>query len=626
MGLDAEDFIISLLAPEEIWGVNKLEPLKNFGLYTRVTDLCVLTGAKVFEGQGPIGLDGCWVYTTEICGRNVTAISPDQKVTTGNQSDNSGVIRPILNCKQDVFKKITSGAYYIGVGVKEVEFGYYPDCAVDWNLQLELENEFKWNGLTSSGRQFSKADYPPVIWKEYEYKGSQYVRVESNANTSIFTLSNGEIYSNGDYVWLKVLPIRWLVDEESQTLICKAGLISGIAVTPASSSIYSFSYSDIQYFLKIVFLPELLKNISLLGNKVVDSHPEKKEEPLPSKTKKSRNPYGFSMSNVSEEDIIRGCIESNLSVFLHGPSSEGKSARVKQIDPECEIIYLRNASPESLNGKSVYNQTTGEMIDVKPTWLIRLEEKCKKEPNKKHILFFDEITNALPSIQGIAFNIVLDKEVNGKWKLPDNARIVAAGNEMQDSLSANQLAEPLFNRFAHVYIKTTTESWLKWASENDIHPAIYSYIAYKKGEALRSKYDGKKPNADPRKWEMASKMLYSTQNPQMLRSLIGEDITREFVEFCNQRVITIEDVVSDNYTEKDIEELNTSERYATTMGLSQVDETNLEKVREFVGKIGAEFTSMFDLLWTHNDESRLEKIAELNVSDEPVKILSHSLK
>ena len=40
---------------------------------------------------------------------------------------------------------------------------------------------------------------------------------------------------------------------------------------------------------------------------------------------------------------------------------------------------------------------------------------------------------------------------------------------MSESLSANKLAEPLFNRFAHVYIKTTTEKWLKWASENNIY-------------------------------------------------------------------------------------------------------------------------------------------------------------
>lgn len=112
------------------------------------------------------------------------------------------------------------------------------------------------------------------------------------------------------------------------------------------------------------------------------------------------------------------------------------------------------------------------MIDVKPSWLKKLEEKCEKEPDKLHIVFFDEITNALPSIQGISFNIVLDREVNGIWKLPENARIVAAGNDIEDSLAANQLAEPLFNRFAHVYIKTTLEGWLKWASEK-IHTQQY---------------------------------------------------------------------------------------------------------------------------------------------------------
>ena len=337
---------------------------------------------------------------------------------------------------------------------------------------------------------------------------------------------------------------------------------------------------------------------------------------------KKVNPYGLSFKQISEEAIIKGAVESGIAVFLHGKSSEGKSARVKQIDPDCVIIYLRNATPESLNGKSVYNSKTGEMIDIKPTWLKKLEEKCEKYPDKYHIVFFDEITNALPSIQGIAFNIVLDREVNGIWQLPNNARIVAAGNEMKDSLAANKLAEPLFNRFAHVYIKTTTESWLKWASEHNIHPAIYSYIAYKNGETLRSKYDGEKPNADPRKWEMASKMLYKSGNPEMLRALVGEDITREFVEFCKQEVITLEDVINENYTDKDIESLNTAQRYATTMGLSQVDEANLEIVRNFTSKLGSEFKAIFDALWIHGDESRIEIIAELNIKNNETKILN----
>lgn len=189
---------------------------------------------------------------------------------------------------------------------------------------------------------------------------------------------------------------------------------------------------------------------------------------------------------------------------------------------------------------------------------------------------------------------------------------------MKDSLAANQLAEPLFNRFAHVYIKTTTESWLKWASENNIHPAIYSYIAYRNGKTLRSKYDGEKPNADPRKWEMASKMLYKTGNPEMLRALVGEDITREFVEFCNQPVITLDDVINNNYTEKDVKALNTAEKYATTMGLTQVDDDNLEKVRGFAKDLGPEFGAIFDSLWTHGDKNRLERMAEAKLAEMPV--------
>ena len=82
---------------------------------------------------------------------------------------------------------------------------------------------------------------------------------------------------------------------------------------------------------------------------------------------KKVNPYGLSFKQISEEAIIKGAVESGIAVFLHGKSSEGKSARVKQIDPDCVIIYLRNATPESLNGKSVYNSKTGEMIDIKPT-------------------------------------------------------------------------------------------------------------------------------------------------------------------------------------------------------------------------------------------------------------------
>ena len=540
----------------------------------------------------------------------------------------SGAVRPAL-LSSFIFSQISPNRVRGYNGTEEVEYGEYPQYAPDSDVQRRLENEYQRGNLRQTGRDytFDKTEYDdysqyfqPVTYEEYDYNGKKYIRIRANSDygSNSFKLSNGESYRNGDYVWVEVSPVKWLVDDKTQTLVSKRGLLAGIRFhTDDKSYNGDFSTTDMKEYLDKHMLRDLTQTATF--TRVEDMTPEEKKEyeEEQKRAEKRRNPYGLNFGQVSEEEIIKGAIESGVAVFLHGQSSEGKSARVKQIDPTCEIIYLRNATPESLNGKSVYNQATGEMMDVPPTWLKKLQEKCEKEPDRYHIVFLDEITNALPSIQGIAFNIVLDREVNGIWKLPDNARIVAAGNDMKDSLAANQLAEPLFNRFAHVYIKTTTESWLKWASENNIHPAIYSYIAYKKGETLRSKYDGEKPNADPRKWEMASKMLYATGSPEMLRALVGEDITREFVQFCNQQVITLDDVINGTYTDKDIQALNTAERYATTMGLSQVDEDNLEKVRGFVTDLGAEFGAIFDALWTHGDEERLERIAEAKLADMP---------
>lgn len=627
---------LTLLSEGQIWGNDKesqLEVIRKYGTKAAITDLCVLTGSYLCEDTDynideDSSLKGrtSWFWTRSDDNDNdVRAVNKH-----GDRDDlfrylRYGAVRPALQSSV-IFSQISPNRVRGYNGTEEVEYGEYPQYAADSRMQSILESEYN-RGMNKTGRSYTfdsvKYDdydtgFNPVTYEEYEYQGKKYIRIRANSDFdgNKFKLSNGVEYRDGDYVWVEVSPVKWLIDDRTGILVSKIGLVSGIRFLDRNHNYKGdFSRTEMKEYLDRYMIRDLTQTATF--TRVQDMTPEEKAqfEEERKQAEKRRNPYGLKFGQVSEEEIIKGAIESGVAVFLHGPSSEGKSARVKQIDPTCEIIYLRNATPESLNGKSVYNQATGEMIDVKPSWLKKLEEKCEKEPDRFHIVFLDEITNALPSIQGIAFNIVLDREVNGIWKLPDNARIVAAGNDMKDSLAANQLAEPLFNRFAHVYIKTTTESWLKWASEHNIHPAIYSYIAYKKGETLRSKYDGEKPNADPRKWEMASKMLYATGSPEMLRALVGEDITREFVQFCNQQVITLDDVINENYTQRDIQALNTAERYATTMGLSQVDDNNLEKVRGFVAGLGAEFGAFFDALWTHGDESKLERLAEAKLAE-----------
>ena len=564
-----------LLSQEEVFGDGKTDVIRTIGAECTVSDFAIVSGADIGDGRTCM-----WFLSSSSDYGDVCAVDRD-----GNRRmaypDSRGGMRPVLECA-DLSQLDCSTARDIS-GFEGARYGEYPQYAADRELSGILEQEFSEGRLIKTGKRYCSQ------YDEFQYEGGKYIRVIYIPEKTQ-QLSNGKKYSCGDIVWLKVSALKWIYDAKAGLLVCRTIPAAGLRFSHGKYYDGNFEETDMYKYLNTTFAEDIVPS----AFRELTTEEKAMYEEDAGRVAKRRNPYSLTFGEVTEEDIIRGAIESDVAVFLHGPSSEGKSARVKQIDPECEIIYLRNATPDSLNGRSVYNQATGEMIDIPPVWFRKVKEKCEREPEKLHVVFFDEINNALPSIQGMAFNIVLDREVNGTWKLPDNARIVAAGNDMQDSLAAHQLAAPFFNRFAHVYINTTTEKWLRWARKNDIHPAVYAYIAYRNGETLRSEYNGETPNADPRKWEMASKMLYATGRPEMLRSLIGEDIADEFVQFCRQPVITVEDVMDGNYSDREIESMDTSQRYATTVGLTQADAEELETVRAFVSKLGEEFRAVFD--------------------------------
>jgi len=621
---------LDFLELDEIIGEKRLELFNKIGVNAKATDFAIMLGAyvpeifmKKYNKQelytswwtknneeyvynyfiDPYGQEGRKVVTSRLCGarpviKNISKLNLEERV------------------------------YTTGTGITCVHFGEYPQFYVGNVLNSELSHQYIIRKLKETGRVFTvefESDYTPIQkqeLKEYEYKGKKYVKVRNTRIVPYTVFSNGtSVHPDASY-WFRVEPITWIVDKKSDIAISKNVLFSGIQYNDKEVyGILNFEDATIKKFMDTYFKKEMIADLANVIYDMVDKKDIVDE-------RKKINPYNFDFSNVSEEEIIKGCVESNIAVMLHGRSGDGKSARVKELDPNAEILYLINASPDSLSGKSiVYN---GKMIDIPPTWYTRLVSKCESEPDKIHIVFFDEITNAPPSIQGMAFNIILDKEVNGKWKLPDNARIVAAGNELEESRSAYGMSEPLFNRFAHVYIETKVEDFLSWASTRSqtyerldykeenvpmkIHPSIYAFILYKGESVLRTKYTGVKPNADPRKWEMASKVLYKTNKPEMIRSLVGEEVTQEFINFCKQKVITLEDVINGNYTTNDLN-MDTSQKYNTAVYLSKVSFEQIEIVREFIKRLGEETCALFDTLWSKGQEERLEKIQEIKLSE-----------
>ena len=632
----------TFLTDEQVFDHKKLDILIKYSTKCAITDFAILLGGyaspneHTIEGNALKDRTGLWWTQSSDGEDNVFNVFENGTRYWDFTNHRMVGARPALP-----FSSIQSMAKNIGINsydIKEVQFGEYPQTIVDANYSRELDKAYNIGSLVSTGKNYTTDSiirekkhigFTARTHTEYEYKGSKYIRFVGDSICAGEILSDGRYICNGKIYWIRVEPITWLVDEKANIALSKKLLFSGIQFQNQRDYNGDFENTDIKQFMDNNFSKDI-KPSKILSQTSVQKQTQNFKK---NNTIRNQNPYDFNFNEVSEEDIIKGTVESNVSVFLHGRSSEGKSARVKQLDPDCEIIYMSNATPDSLNGKSVYNAATGEMIDVPPTWYSKVKEKCEAEPNKIHIIFFDELTNALPSIQGMAFNIVLEGEVNGKWKLPLNARIVAAGNDLNDSLAANQMAEPMFNRFAHVYINTTVDSWLKWAStpkekyerldfkeeeiQATIHPAIYAYVAYKSysgHDVLRTPYTGDKPNADPRKWEMASKVLYKTKHPEMLRALIGEDLTKDFTAFVSQPVISVEDVIKHNYSDNDLE-MDVSQKFATAVGLSSVSEEHFEIVRDFMKKVGAEPRALFETIWTHGDEKRLDHLLDVQITD-----------
>ena len=631
----------TFLTEEQYFGDDKLDILERRGTKAAITDFSILLGAYVsdYHIDNDSSLEGRtgYYWTKSDDGDNDARVV----IAYGNRNYNSvnsrnGGARPALP-----FSSISSiptngeSGKRAKDGVLEVEYGYYPQKAVSRDMQERLERAYRSgnisktrNSYTTDSRRYNAYNekFDPKQHEEYEYNGKRYVRVEANSDfgSNTFTLSNGENYRDGDNVWVEVSPVKWLVDERAKVMITDKLIFSGVQFNHTRNyHTRDFDRTDIKTFMDRYLSRDLVQSRGIAEQTRTSSKA----------TKKNENPYNLDFSETSEADIIRGAIQSNVSIFLHGKPGCGKSDRVKQLDPDFIELNLSHLDPELLDGLA--GEKDGKAVHIKPPWLEELEAKCEEEADKIHILFLEELTNASPMMQSKAYGIALDKKVAGRWKLPENARVVAAGNELEDSLVANEMAEPLYDRFAHINIETNAENWLKWAvtpesfyerldykkeagPKQKIHPAIYAYISYKGNEVLRTPYNREhpEPHADPRRWKMASDMLYASNNPSTLRAIVGEDLTRDFIYFCQLPTITIEDVLKGNYTQEELEEMDLGRKLATVSGLVAVESKDMPKVREFTKKLGAEICKKFEVQWTHGDEERLEQLQEIIMKEQ----------
>ena len=280
--------------------------------------------------------------------------------------------------------------------VTTAEYGLFPTAVLDRSMRDLAAKNLLDHSLYDTGRHITVRNKQYPVYR-LGAKRVIVITVESGGANGYLTLSDSTVVSEGEQVFLELRPVRWLYDPHSHILISVQCLFAGLSAEEAAS------------YLSGPFLRELA--------------PEQ-EAAIPADAP-------FRLVQHDELSLIRAYVDADIPVFLHGLSGDGKSDRVRQIDPQALDIELVNETPETINGRAVYNEEKDEIIDIKPAWLIRLERLCKN--GEQHILFFDELTNATKQTQSVIFKIVLERFVNNRWPLPASARIVAAGNDRSTS-------------------------------------------------------------------------------------------------------------------------------------------------------------------------------------------------
>jgi hypothetical protein len=226
--------------------------------------------------------------------------------------------------------------------------------------------------------------------------------------------------------------------------------------------------------------------------------------------------------------------EVKRPLFLWGPPGIGKSELVEGIASELGglMIDLRlgQMEPTDIRGIPFYNKDSGKMDWAPPVDLPDAETAAQYPVV---VLFLDELNSAAPSVQSAAYQLILNRRV-GKYQLPDNVVMVAAGNRESDKGVTYRMPTPLANRFVHQEMKVDFASWQDWAVKNRIHKDVVGYLSFAKQDLYD--FDSKSASrafATPRSWSFVSQLLDDEVDSETLTNLIagtvGEGLAVKFM-------------------------------------------------------------------------------------------------
>lgn len=243
----------------------------------------------------------------------------------------------------------------------------------------------------------------------------------------------------------------------------------------------------------------------------------------------------YTINSAQLRKCLRTAFKVKRPIFVWGPPGIGKSQVVRDMTEELggHMIDLRMSQldPTDIRGIPFYNKELGKM-DWAPPIDLPDQELASRYPIV--VLFLDEMNAAAPAVQAAGYQLILDRRV-GKYVLPDNVVIVAAGNRESDKGVTYRMPSPLANRLLHVEMAPDFQTWQTWAVQNGVHKDVVGYLSFAKQDLYD--FDSRAASrafATPRSWNFVSEVLNDADaDPDtlfaMVAGAIGDGLAVKFM-------------------------------------------------------------------------------------------------
>ena len=256
-------------------------------------------------------------------------------------------------------------------------------------------------------------------------------------------------------------------------------------------------------------------------------------------------------SKIYARAVERNKLDQLPALFLWGTYGIGKSQSAYQLRDRLQQltgkqtdvidIMLLLYGPVDLKGNPVANRENHTT-----EWYIPQKFKLDSAPDRLHIIQFDELVSAPPTIQAAANSIILDGKIDD-YQIPRNNTIfLATGNRSVDRAVTYTMPDPLANRFSHWEIHADYKGWRHWAEKAGVDDSILRFLDFDNSRLIsetdeecqlsKDAWDDQLAVPRPRSWVFASRFLELTEGlpierKKLIASCVGIETAEEYFHF-----------------------------------------------------------------------------------------------